>query len=117
MTAPKRPQLADVDISTLETIYADGRAMGRLVQDFKNDLASALLEISTLKSELRTERFKLKCVTDLYEKAVVGKKRPTTCRGLPARSRAGQNGTPQKCSPANTLDKPPSSKARTSHRP
>lgn len=93
MSSSKLSRVTDLDISTLETIYADGRAMGRLVQDFKNDLAAALLEIATLKSELRTAEFKLKSVTDLYEKAIVGKERPTTPRGLPDHIRGTKRGT------------------------
>lgn len=93
MTAPKHPQLIDVDISTLETIYADGRAMGRLLQDFKDDLAGALLKIATLESELRTAGFKLKCVTDLYEKAIAGQKNPKTPRGLPRHIRGTKRNT------------------------
>jgi hypothetical protein len=77
---PKKPtRVTGEDIRTLEMIYADGRLLGRLVNDLKADLAAARAEADALKSEVRTLTYRLSRVTELYERHVVQNGAPRPC--------------------------------------
>ncbi len=47
------------DICTLEMIYADGRLLGRLVNDLKAELAAAHAENAKLRAQVRTLEYRL----------------------------------------------------------
>jgi hypothetical protein len=78
MTKPTR--VTSEDIRTLETIYADGRLLGRMVNDLKAELDAARKEGESLKTEVRTLTYRLKRVTELYERGAEQKGTPDSCK-------------------------------------
>jgi cell division protein FtsB len=56
----KKPtRVTSEDIRTLEMIYADGRLLGRLVNDLKAELAAARAEAVKLRAQVRTLEYRL----------------------------------------------------------
>jgi hypothetical protein len=78
----KKPtRVTSEDIRTLEMIYADGRLLGRMVNDLKAELSAARAEAAELKNEVRTLTYRLNRVTELYERHVVHKGAPRAAVG------------------------------------
>lgn len=67
MHTPKFAHIQDIDVFALETIYADGRALARVIQDLKDQELKTQTENNQLRAEVLTLKHRIKQLTKTLE--------------------------------------------------